>query len=640
MKKVLSLFLSLTIAFLIFTASVPVAFAAEYSGACGSNVFWTLDTYSGELVISGSGNMNAYSADSMPSWSTYQNYIKSVTVSDGVTSVGDYAFYNITGYKYQKLTTVNLSEGVEVIGDYAFRGCKALTTVIGTGVEQIGEYAFRSCEKLSALNLVSVVSVGSGAFSYCSGITYLPIPASVTTIGPSAFKGCSGITSLVLPPTVTSLGNQAFAECTGLTYVEFSASEITSAVYGAFEGSGDDGGMNVVFGSNVTVVPESLFENCTNLNQVTIGSGVKTIGNKAFYASGVTVVSIPQSTASISAYAFAMCNALEGFTVDSSNSYFSQGSNGELMNKGKTILYRYPSGIGETSYTVPTTVRTINSGAFYGDATLTQVDCVNATSVNAYAFAMCNALEGVSIPVASSVKAYAFADCNSLSSISAPKATSVAEYSFFGCDSISSLSGFTVLTTIGKYAFSDCQGIKILTLPSTVTSVGEYAFYNCDNMTSVTFPSSVKTISKGAFSDCDDLTGVTLSGGITTIGDYAFLNCPALLSVRIPSSVTSIGDYAFGYKHSGSSYAAISGFKIYCYSGSAGYTYAYNNRSKLSYEIVTDSAEGEIVFPEAPDTPVEAPANGLDLISFVVSFIQKILVFISNIFTVNSPLGN
>lgn len=640
MKKVLSLFLSLITAFLIFTASVPVAFAAEYSGACGSGVYWNLDTYSGELVISGSGSMNNYSADDMPSWSAYQNYIKSVSVSDGVTSVGDYAFYNITGYKYQKLAMVNLSASVEIIGDYAFRGCKALTTVIGTGVEQIGEYAFRSCEKLSALNLVSVITVGNGAFSYCTAITYLPIPASVTTIGNSAFKGCSGIPSLILPPTLTALGYQAFAECTGLTSVEFSASNVTSAVYGVFEGAGADSGLNVVFGSNVTAIPESLFENCTNLNQVTIGSGVTTIGTKAFYASGVTSVSIPQKTSSISSYAFAMCNRLEGFTVDSSNTYFSAGSNGELMNKNKTTLYRYPSGRGELTYSTPSTVRTVSTGAFYGDTILTDINCANAATVSAYSFSMATALESVSIPLATKINDYAFADCDSLTSISAPKVTSVGIYSFSGCDSLASLSGLSAVVTIGDYAFSACRSLKTLTLPSTVTSVGDYAFYNCDQMTSLTVTSNVKTISEGAFSSCENLKSVTLSSGIAKIEQYAFLDCPALLSVRIPASVTSVGSYAFGYKKSGSSYSAVSGFKVYCYSGSGGYTYAYNNKSKLSYEIVTDGTGEEIVAPENPDSSVDTPTQEFDFIGFIVSFIQKILVFISNIFTVNSPLGN
>ncbi|MBQ8783310.1 MAG: leucine-rich repeat domain-containing protein [Clostridia bacterium] len=628
MKKVMSLFLSLTTAFLIITASVPVAFAAEYNGKCGSNVFWTLDTFTGELVISGSGSMSDYSADSAPSWSTYQSYIKSVTVSDGVTSVGAYSFYNITGYKYQKMTDVSLSSSVELIGDYAFRGCKSLTAVIGTGVEQIGEYAFRSCESLSALNLISVVSVGNGAFSYCTGITALPIPASVTTIGSSAFKGCSGITSLTLPDNITSLGNQAFADCTGLTAVEFSASEITQRVYGVFNGSGADGGMNVTFGDNVTAVVEGLFENCSNINEVTFGSAVTSVGDFSFYGSGVKSVVIPASVKTIGSYAFSLCNSLVSFSVDSSNTAFSAGSNGELMNKAKTYIYRYPSGRTESSYTLPTTVRIIAVGAFSGDDDLVTVDTSYTVTINDYAFTMCQSLSSVTLTLVSTLKPYAFADCNSLSAVSAPKLKTVGEYTFFGCDELTDLSGFTAMTEISSYAFSNIQGIKTLTIPSTVTAIGDYAFNNCDNLATLTVPSNVKNIHTGAFANCDNLNSVILEEGITTVYQYAFLNCPALLSVKIPASVTQIGTAAFGYKQSGTAYSAISGFKIYCYSGTAGYTYAQNHSSRLSYEVVTDGIEEDSASPEIPS---RQPVENIDIFNLVFSLISKLLELIMNL---------
>ncbi len=636
MKKVLSLFLCLSMAFLIITTSVPVAFAAQYTGACGSNVIWNLDTFTGELVITGSGSMKNYSADSSPSWSSYQNYIKSVIVADGVTSVGDYAFYNITGYKYQKLKTVNLSETVETIGSYAFRGCRSMTTVLGPKVEQIGEYAFRNCESLAVLNLVSVVAVGNGAFGYCTGLTSLPIPPSVTTIGPSAFKGCSGLTSLVLPDNIISLGTQAFAECTGLTSVEFSASNITSAVNGVFNGSGAEIGMDVTFGSNVTIVPEGLFENCPNINQVTLGSGVATVQKRAFYASGVKSVYISAATTSIIDYAFSMCNQLTGFAVDSSNTTFSSGSNGELMNKAGTVLYCYPSGRGVTSYTVSDAVKTIAAGAFFGDTTLEEVNLSNAVNLNAYAFALCTALESISLPSVIVIQEYAFADCNKLNTVSAPKVATVSAGAFHSCESLSALSGFTGLVTISEYAFANCQGFNSFSVPSTVKYINKYAFYNCKNMTAVTIPSSVKTIYEGAFSGCENLNSVTLNEGITKIEQYAFLNCPALLSIKIPASVTSVGSYAFGYKYSSSKYTAVSGFKVYCYSGSAGYTYAYNNKSNLSYEMVTDGTEEEIITPDMPDLQPEEEVTFADKL---ISIIRYVLDFVLNLLNTNSPFG-
>lgn len=630
MKKVMSLFLSLAMAFLLITVSTPVAFAAEYTGACGNSVVWNLDTFTGELVISGNGDMKDYSADSVPSWSTYQNYIKTVTIGDGITSVGAYAFYNITGYKYPKMSTVNLSGSVAAIDEYAFRGCKSITSFNGMdGVTQIGEYAFRSCSGLTSVDLgSSLVSLGNGAFSLCSGLADISFPSTLKTIGPSAFSGCSSLESLTIPSTVTSLGNLAFADCTGLTSVLFSASSVTGQTYGVFNGAGAQSGMNVTFGDNVTVVPAGLFENCPNINAVTLGSAVATVDNFAFYSSGVRSVYVPASVTAIGYNAFSLCNRLTAFTVDGENTSFSVGENGELLNKTKTYLYRYPSGRGATSYTVPSTVRMINAGAFSGDNTLASVDTANVVIVNDYAFAMCSSLCSISMPMVTSVKNYAFSDCDILTDVEAPKLTTVGDYSFFGCDGLVDLSGFTALTTINKYAFSNIEGFNTLSIPSTVTSIGDYAFNNCDKLTALTVPSSVKSIHEGAFSNCENLSNVTLSEGITTVYQYAFLNCPALTSITIPASVTSIGSVAFGYKQSGSSYAAISGFKIYCYSGTAGYTYAYNHQSRLSYEIVTDGIEEDII---APDSTVEQPAESLDVFGMILLIIEKLFSFIKNL---------
>ncbi len=627
MKRGLSLFLSLTIAFLIITVSVPVAFAAEYSGACGSGVLWDLDTYTGELVVYGSGDMKNYSAESAPSWSPYQNYIKNVIISDGVTSVGAYAFYNISGYKYQKLTTVTMSSSVETIGSYAFRGCKALTTVIGAGVETIGDYAFRNCEKLSVFNLSAVVSAGNGAFSYCTGITDLPFPPSLTTIGPSAFKGCSGIASLVFPDTIKSLGSQAFAECTGLTYVEFLTPELTSRSYSVFGASGADSGMNVAIGSNVVTIPEGLFENCTNLDEVTISNGVKTIGEGAFYSSGVTTVNIPASVTSISSDAFAFCNRLESFSVNSSNTVYSTGTNGELMNKNRSTLYRYPSGKTDFSYSTPVTVKVISDAAFLGDDDLETITTTNVTTVNSRAFSMCVSLESVSLPKATALGSYAFADSDNLIEVSAPKVTTIEEHTFFGCDSFyGDLSGFSSLKAIADYAFSNVQGLETVTIPSTVTGIGTYAFNNCDNLSAVTIPSSVININEGAFLNCDNLMTVNLSEGLKKVYRYAFLGCPALLSVKIPSTVTTVGDYAFGYIISGSSYKQVSGFTLYCYNGTQGHIYAQNNSSNsFTYQVVTDSVGEDIV---VPDETIDKPTENTDVFTIIVSFIRTVFDFI------------
>lgn len=638
MKKALSLFMSLTMAFLIVTASVPVAFAAEYTGVCGNNVFWNLDTYTGELIISGKGDMKTFSADKLPSWSTYQNYIKSVTVENGVTSVGDYAFYNITGYRYSKMKTVTLSSSVESIGDYAFRGCKAITSVNGaTGVKKIGAYAFLSCSGLTSFGFTSVSSVDNGAFSNCSGIKALSIPSTLTEIKSSAFKGCSSLTSLVIPSTVATLENQAFAECTGLTSVEFSASKITTETFGVFYGSGAEEGMDITFGSNITAVPPGLFENCPNIDCVTLGSSVTTVNQKAFYASGVRSVVVPKSVTSIHPTAFSLCNRLEGFTVDSSNTTYAVGASGELMSKNKVQLYRYPSGRGVTSYKVPVTVQVISTGAFHGDSTLVEVDTSNALTVYNFSFAVCSALESISMPKVKVVNSYSFADCDNLTFVSAPNVTTISGAGFFGCDSLSDLSGFSALTTIDQYAFGNCLGFESLTIPGQVTEIRAYAFNNCKNLTTLNLSEKVRSISDFAFAYCENLVAVNLNTGLETIGKYAFFDCVSLMSVKIPSTVTSIGDYAFGYKGNVSALSQISDFKIYCFNGSVGYNYAVSKN--FNCEVVISGNQEDVIPPQGADMPEKVPSEQLGFIDAFILFIQNIFNLIKNIVQTNSPFG-
>ena len=200
------------------------------SGSCGENVTWTL-TADGTLTISGTGAMTDYTYDSRSPWYSCRTYIKRVVMQQGVTSIGDHAFWDCSG-----LTSVTIPDGVTSIGDSAFSGCTALTSVTIPG---------------------SVTSIGGGAFSGCTSLTSVAIPSSVTEIGGSAFSGCTGLTSVTIPDSVTSIGDSVFSGCTALTAVTIS-----------------DG---------VTAIGGSTFSNCIRLAKVTIPKSVTSIGKNAFY---------------------------------------------------------------------------------------------------------------------------------------------------------------------------------------------------------------------------------------------------------------------------------------------------------------------------------------------------------------------
>ena len=130
---------------------------------------------------------------------------KSIVIPNGITKIGNYAFYN-----YNNLTSVTIPNGVTSIGQYAFYGCKGLTSItIPDSVTSIGTYAFKGCTSLTSVTIPnSVTSIGQNAFLDCTSLTSVTIGNSVTSIGQNTFYNCSGLTSITCnattAPTITS----------------------------------------------------------------------------------------------------------------------------------------------------------------------------------------------------------------------------------------------------------------------------------------------------------------------------------------------------------------------------------------------------------------------------------------------------
>ncbi len=198
-----------------FAGFAPRAEAAT-SGTCGDNLTWTFDESTGELVISGTGDMYDWSSQDEVPWYDYRSSIKTVTISDGVTSIGDDAFYNC-----ESLEGVTIGNSVTFIGDSAFYQCTSLTNLtIGNSVTFIGNCAFCNCESLKSITIPdSVTSIDVGAFKNCYNLTSIIIPDSVTTIGDSAFFYCARLKSVTIGNGVTSIDGRAFAYCESLTSV-------------------------------------------------------------------------------------------------------------------------------------------------------------------------------------------------------------------------------------------------------------------------------------------------------------------------------------------------------------------------------------------------------------------------------------
>lgn len=141
---------------------------------------------------------------------------------------------------FQNCTTligVLISDGVTSIGDYAFSYCSSLTSMkIPDSVVSIGEWAFDSCGHLKKVTIGSgVKSIGSRAFSNCIYLTSMTIPASVTSIGSRALAYCTRLASVTFKGTPSSIGGAIFEDCLKLTAINVPWAEgaVPNAPWGA-----------------------------------------------------------------------------------------------------------------------------------------------------------------------------------------------------------------------------------------------------------------------------------------------------------------------------------------------------------------------------------------------------------------------
>ena len=217
-------------------------------------------------------------------------------------------------YGMEKLTTVTIGNGVTDIGDYAFSQCSGLTYVTINRVTNIGESAFSDCTSLTSIAIPnSATNIEGYAFNGCTNLSSVTLGNSVTSIGEQAFSECTSLSSITIPKSVTSIGDMAFTDCTGLTYAAIIGNGATSIGENAFTRC--NALASAIIGDGVTSIGSHAFSQCSGLTSVTIGNNVMSIGNFAFNScTSLTSIAIPESVTSIGNMPFAYCTGLTSIT--------------------------------------------------------------------------------------------------------------------------------------------------------------------------------------------------------------------------------------------------------------------------------------------------------------------------------------
>ncbi|MDE7252244.1 MAG: leucine-rich repeat domain-containing protein, partial [Acetatifactor sp.] len=431
----------------------------------------------------------------------YNGTAEDVVIPDGVVTIKASVFKDNTIIK-----TVSFPSSVKTIENYAFSGCSSLGLVnLNEGLETIGIKAF------------SGAGLGETSDTGKIGPGTLTIPSTVRSIELGAFYNCAHLGEVIFADGDTAVleigsgwpNGGAFSSCPNLKKVTL-PSRLKKVSTEAFR---DNLQLSeVIMGDHVETIGESAFSGCSSLTGISFPSSLKTIENNAFYGcSSLGLVNLNEGLETIGIKAF------------------SGTALGETSDTGK---------VEPGTLTIPSTVRSIELGAFYNCAHLGEVIFADGDTAvleigsgwpNGGAFSSCPNLKKVTLPSRlKKVSTEAFRDNPQLSEvIMGDHVETIGESAFSGCSSLKGISVPASLRTIENYAFSGCSSLGLVNLNEGLETIGVKAFSGVPlGVTSdtgkiepgtLTIPSTVRSIELGAFYNCAYLGEVIFADGDTAV---------------------------------------------------------------------------------------------------------------------------
>lgn len=215
------------------------------------------------------------------------------------------------------------------------------------------------------------------------------------------------------------------------------------------------------------------------------GLTVVGIGSQTFWSVSLTSVTIPDTVTNIAADPCHDCTALTSINVASDNPDYCS-VNGVLFDKNQTLLIQHPIALAGATYAIPNTVASISAYAFSECSSLASVAVPNGLiNIGDFAFDSCSSLPRVTIPNGvTNIGAYAFSDCTSLTNVIIPDSVaSMGTYAFNFCDSLKNVTFGRGVTDFGEYAFCYCSALISATFLGNAPAADSTVFVYDSNVT-------------------------------------------------------------------------------------------------------------------------------------------------------------
>lgn len=500
----------------------------------------------------------------------------SVTLPDGLESIGSAAFFFA-----RNITTLHIPDSVKTIGSMAFSGVSNAPLNIPASIEFIGDSAFNMSGVVDGDFPEGLTYLGEKAFFNCTGLTTISLPSTVETYGPNIFYGCKNVTYVELPQDMEKIPNGLLWNCTGLKriYIPSSVKEIGNA---AFYGSGleklnlPDGLQKIdqwAFCSTKLkeiVIPDSVetiefraFIYCDGVENCVVGSGVKEIGQDAFYfwnnkyedQTGVMHVKTTEQAKLLRYSGYGHEILINGAPYTSYfGSQFAVDGISYMPTSDTTVTVTAISDDAKTeTFSIPATVTNEGDGRTYAVTELADRLLFQNQSVLTM-LDLPDTIEKTgdrTFDQMFNVRTFGKLPANL-------KSVGYQSFGYLGWERQLELNGqipawqTDVLDIPGTIEFMDqCafagNRYKTINVGEGITYLSYYSLYGNKEATRINLPSTLTRLEESSVAFCDNAT-VNLPENLEYIGKQAFNGTPVGEIITLPDNVSFVGDQAFaGY---------------------------------------------------------------------------------------------